>query len=149
MMIWFKKAADFLLSEWLWNVTHGIYLLPLSLIILFFLLKWVERLSAMRALLISLAAHLFSFIIFTGFVVGVLIFIMRLEYIPPQEVYHSDVCDKFNVTLYLGLVHVVCQSFFFFLMRKRFDIHLVRVIILSLISMSVASMIVYLLLPKL
>jgi hypothetical protein len=148
MYIWLKKAADFLLAEWLWNVTHAIYLLPLSLILLFFLLKWVEHLTAMRALLLSLAANLFSFFIFTGFVVGVLIFIMRLEYIPPQEVYHTDVCDKLNVTLYLGLIHAALQSFFFFFMRKRFDLHMIRVVVLILISMGIAAMSVYLLLPK-
>lgn len=148
MYLWFKKAADFLLSEWLWNVAYAIYLLPISLIILFFLLKWGERLTAMKAILLALAANLFSFIIFTGFVVGVLIFIMRLSYIPPQEVYPAGVCDKLNVTLYLGLIHAVLQSLFFFTISRRFDLHIIRVVTFIVISISTASMIVYLLLPK-
>lgn len=114
MIEWLFTSAHFLLSEWIWSVTWGVYIIPFSIAILFFLLKWVEQFNAIRSLLITLAAHLFSILIFAGFVIGILIFIVRLEYVPPQEGYYQEGCNSLNVTLYVGLIYAFLQALFFY-----------------------------------
>jgi hypothetical protein len=143
-----NNSAHFLLSEWIWSITWGIYMLPFSTLILFVLLRWVERIHAVRALLVTLAAHICAWVCLTGFVVGILIFTFQIEYVPDDTIYHEELCSLLYTSLYLGLIYTLLESLFFFIIRKKVDINIFRVIALIIMSNCLAALCVYVLLSK-
>jgi len=140
------SISDFLLSEWLWNITWGMAQVPINVVLLALLLWCVQKVGAVQAFFTALLANAFSCAIFTAIVVGGIIWLMGVEYIHPEDAHQTTVLtNSLHVCLYLGLIHAVLQIIFFAFWRCFFDLSVIRATVLVVASNMLSALIVNLL----
>ena len=137
--------ADFFLSEWLWSVTWGMYHIPVNIFIMFLLTKLTVHYGTRSTMLLTVSANIFGLISFTILVGSIIIFVIGLNYLPAESAYNGEY-SRFAACLFLGIVYAVLQSFFFYLINKRYKIQLLHMIAIALLSNVIAAQCVYLLL---
>lgn len=135
-----------LLSQWLWNVTWGAYHLPLNIFFMYVLLSITQDMSKWRIFSLTLAANVFSAIVYSAFVVGVLIFACGLEYLPNQCPVMS-VFSRLQASLSMGVIYAFIQSIFFMIIPQRYSIYWIHALGFAILSNLMAGIMVYKMLP--
>ncbi|GEM_PF-1204449 len=141
-MSWFMTLADFLLSEWLWNVTWGWYHVPINIFVMLFLLKVFGRLKIMPAVLFSVFSQIFSFALFSLIVIFGSIYGFGLKFVP-YDCYVTQTMHPLLICFSLGLIYFVLQSFSFVLTNVFYKINLRLVILIALVSNMISALLVY------
>lgn len=134
---------NFLLSEWLWSITWGIYHIPVTIILMTFLFKTCLRMKLKRAFLFSASAQISSGLLLTSFVAGFLIYFLKIQYSPEP----NQMPNQFLVCIYLGLIYTILQAIFFTILSFFYTFPLRRALWLTLISNMLGAWIVSIFLP--
>lgn len=143
MMVFF---GDFFLSEWIWSITWGMYHIPINIIIMFILAKMLIRINSIPLFIMTLLAHVFGLLVFTGLVAGIIISTIGFNYLPADTAY-LETYNVFAACVFLGIIYAILQSIFFALISKRYDVAIGSMTIISFLSNMVSALIVFLLFP--
>lgn len=141
-MAWLDASADFLLSEWLWNVTWGWYHVPVNVFMMIFLLKFFGQMRIMPAVLNAFFAQVFSFLVFTIIVIAWPIYFLDLKFVP-FDCYAHTMIHPLLVCLSLGAIYFVFHTIFFILISLIFKINLRLVVLISLVGNGLSALLVY------
>lgn len=141
-MTWVTSAANFLLAEWLWNVTWGWYHIPVNVFVMLFLLKFFGHMRIMPAVLFSVFSQLFSFVLFSAIVIAGPMYLFGLTF-TPYDCYAQEVAHPIFSCLFLGLIYFVFHAFFFFLVSFYFKTNLRLIILISFVANMVTALLVY------
>ena len=138
-----KATIDFLLSQWLWGVTFDWGHMVLTLFFMIVLIKVALKKNIIHAIGISLAAHGFSFFVFTALVVGVIIHLFNWHYSPIGIDAQLTKIDVMRACLFLALIYSVLQTGFFLLLQKFTGNFALPYVVIAWISNGVAALLSY------
>jgi len=141
-MVWITSAADFLLSEWLWNVTWGWYHVPINIFMMLFLLKFFGRMRIMPSVFFSVLCQLFSFLVLSLVVILGPIYLLSLQFVP-YDCYAHEVSHPLLICLSLGAIYFVLHSLFFALTNLFYTINMRLVILIALVANGLSALLVY------
>ena len=143
-VIMFNSMIEFFISEWFWMITFGIYHIPYSIIFMTLLLKFWARMKMIKAFLLSASATLFAFTTYTLFAVGILIMLVGFTYNHPERIS----IQPFVISLSLAAIYSILEILFFWIVRKRYKLNMVRLSIIVVISNMLAATTFYFMLPQ-
>ena len=144
-MIIFEKIGSFLLNAWLWNITLDWYHVPINFLIMFFLLYLFSSLNIIQIVLLSFCAQIYSFGLYSAFIIGVLIKLVNFSYIHDQP---SLTIQPLNACVYLALIYAALQITFFFIIKRRYNLSTYLSLVVPILSNLLAAGFVYWLLPE-
>ena len=104
----FTYITNFLITEWIWSFTGGLSHLPVNFVLLFMLFKLWDHMSWLKALLMSLVLTLSAFVIFFGFVNGVIVWGFKIPYLLPDDTY-AGTYNILNTSLILAAIYSLIQ----------------------------------------
>lgn len=139
-------VGDFFLTEWIWSITWGMYHIPINLVIMFFLTKMLVKINNISLFIMTLLAHVFSLLVFTGLVAGIIISTIGLNYLPSDNA-AVETYNVFAACIFLGVIYAFLQSIFFVLVSKRYDINAATMTLIAFLSNLVSAQMVYFLFP--
>lgn len=133
-MDFFSDLNQWLLVEWIWNVTWGFYHVPIVVLSMVCILRWYMRYSYSKALFLSLMSALCAIGVYTLYVPVILISVVGLT---------TDwVADPLPASLYLAIIYTFLQSCFVWFWNIWRPIDMQRVIIAIAVSNVIAALIV-------
>lgn len=138
--------GDFFLSEWIWGITWGMYHVPINIVLMFVLGKLFTRISSLSLLVMTLLSQVFALLVFTAFVVGIIISTIGLNYLPSD----TATIEEYNIfaaCIFLGLIYALLQGIFFVIASKRYEINAFTMTLISCVSNLVSAQLVYFLFP--
>lgn len=141
-----QAIIPFLVSQFLWALTYGFYQVLFSVVAMFFLFKWWERLSLMKSFMLSVTAHIIAVILLIVVVKIGIIDIYNYEYSPisPEE----QPYNPWIACLSLAATYACIESAYFILFSMRYKwLHLSRSLIIVIMSNLIAAVLVYKFLP--
>jgi hypothetical protein len=141
-MEWVTTAGQFLLSQWLWNVTWGWYHVPVNVFVMLLLLKFFGYLRIMPAVLIAFFAQIFSFIALTIIVFLGPIVSMGLEF-KLYDCYTAPALNPLAVSLYLGAIYCVLHIIFFLIVNSFYSLNMRLVTLIALVGNTITALLVY------
>jgi hypothetical protein len=144
-MIIFNKISSFLLNAWLWNVALDWHHLPVNFLIMFFLLYLFSSLNIVQIVLLSFCAQLYSFGIYSAFIVGVLVKTFNFSYVPDQQ---SFLIQPLNACVYLAIIYALLQITFFLMIKRRYNLSTFLTLVVPVLSNLLAAGFAYWLLPE-
>ena len=92
------SLSHYFLSEWLWSLTLGLYHMPINIFIMIGLSIFILRQRTVPAVLLSVSANLFSFLIFIA--IG---YVLHIDYVPE----HDDIYVITNMALGCGALGII------------------------------------------
>lgn len=138
--------SDFLITEWLWSVTWGVYHVPFLLAFMIILLKRVGRMRWIPTLMNAIGSLVFALFVY-GFIIAWLVPDAQIDYTTAQE--RIQVPSSWWASMYLGFIYALLQIFFFMLVSLVYTSNRARLIVIVAISNFVAAVAAYLLAPTL
>lgn len=143
----FTRVGNFFIDQWLWNITWDWYHIPITIFFMVLFFRFFLRINSIAAVLIALSSIGTALIVYTGFVVGVLMYIGKFAY---QESLQgqSMVADPLHACVYVGLIYTVLQSIFFIVLHRYYPINRLKMIGVTAIANMLAAGIIYLTLPN-
>lgn len=108
--------GDFLFDTWIWNLTWGWNQVILSLVIMWMLAVFVGRYKSVPALLMTVSSYFFSFILFSAFVIFVVIYLFKWKYVSQTSGYVP--INVWAATFSLAAIYSFFQSIFYLLICR-------------------------------
>ena len=137
----------FLLSQFIWAVTFGFYHILFSLVTMFLLFLFWERLSFIASVVLSLSSHVISVLMLYLIAKVGVIDIWNYQYTSVSL--ETSGYNPWVACLSLALSYAITQSIYFLLLSIRFPwLHKARPVLVALVSNLVAAVLVYKLLPS-
>lgn len=140
-------VSYFLLNQWLWTITWGIYHIPLNIFFMYVLLRISSNEGKLHLLLLTIGANVFSAFIYSAFVVGVLVFGCGMQYLPNQCPVMS-LLTRLHASLSMGVMYAVIQSSFFLLIPRKYSLYWLQVLGFAILSNVLAGFMVYKMSPN-
>lgn len=141
-MEWLTTAANFLLSQWLWNVTWGWYHIPVNIFVMMILLKFFGYLRIMPAVLLAFFSQIFSFIVLTAVVLLGPVFCMGLQF-QFYDCYAVQALNPLTISLSLGALYFVFQVLFFVIVNAFYSLNLRLLTLIALVGNFITALLVY------
>ncbi|MCK5632943.1 hypothetical protein KAH94_04290 [bacterium] len=141
-MSWLVSATDFLLSEWIWNVTWGWHHIPINIFVMIFLLKFFGRIRIMPAVLSAFFSQIFSFLVLTFIAVFLPKYIFGTQAFQ-QTYFQQTLMDPFLICLCLGAIYFVLNTLFFMLLNLVYKINLRLFILIAFVANGISAFLVY------
>ncbi len=140
------RVIAFLIDQWLWSVTWGIYHVPIAAVLMAFCGRFFLRLNTIAAVFISVGSMVVSFLLYSVFVAGFLVCLLGYGY---QEQLQGQglVSDPLYACLYSGLIYTFLQTVFFCGVNRYYPISISRMAVAACIVNLVAAGLVYLVVP--
>lgn len=139
--------GQFFLTQWLWSITWGWYHALFAALFMTLLLRFFARKKLLASFALAAGSQLWSFVLYSLFVVGVLIVAFDLQYAPESFESVAQETNFFVVAFNLGLIYSVLQLFFFMIVKHWYRFSVRLTFLLSIISNVLAAWVVYVLLP--
>ncbi len=136
----FNMIGNFILSEWIWSVTWGIYHIPWNIIIMIILLKFFLRINMVSAVFLSIGAQLFATAALTIITVGTMLLLGKGG--GPENYVNTP--TPIHAFISLGLIYAVLQSIFFTMFGRTHAIKLSWMIVIAIISNNLTVLLNYL-----
>lgn len=134
-MVFFSDLNQWLLSEWIWSMTWGIYHVPLATLCMILLFHFYMKMTFYKAFWVSLMASIFAIVVYTVYVPLFLIYGLGLA---------TDwVADPFPAAFYLGIIYGFLQSSFFWLRSNWYPVDMQRVLVVISLSNLIAVLIIF------
>ncbi len=134
-----KYVMNFLLDMWLWNMTWGWYQVSLSFIFMWIFVVFMGRMKSGQALLLILSSYVTTFILYSCFIVGILIYWLQWEWTVDLMVSYIPV-NVLAASLHLGAIYTVCQTLFFLLLKEKYCIIFPTIFLVTLLSNSLGAL---------
>lgn len=141
-MSWLTSTADFILSQWLWNVTWGWYHIPVNIFMMLFLLKFFAHMRIMPAVLTSVFSQIFSFIAFSLVTIIGPIYVLGLKFVP-YDCYTHSLPHPLLVCLSLGGIYFVFNIIFFAILNVFYAFNFRLMILIVLVGNILSALLVY------
>lgn len=141
-MSWLASSADFILSEWLWNVTWGWYHIPINIFVLLFLLKFFGGVRLVPSILLSFFAQLFSFLIFSAVTIIGPMYVLGLQFVP-YDCYTNTLMHPLIVCFSLGGIYFVFHLIFFAIINPFYPLNLKLMTLIAFVANMLSALIVY------
>ena len=135
------QIGQFLLSEWLWSVTWDWHHLPINIVLMCLLFKWLLRANIIPAVFLAFSSHLFAFVTYSIFVVFVLMYLIGLEYIPSEV--PKNIIGPLKASIFLGLIYTALHMCFFLLINRRYKLNISGIFLITILSNMMTSLFVY------
>lgn len=139
-------VSYFLLNQWLWTITWGIYHIPLNIFFMYVLLRITNNMGKLHLFLLTVGANFFSAILYSAFVVGVLVFGCGMQYLPNQCPVMSLI-TRLQASLSMGVMYALIQSGFFLLIPRKYSIYWLHALGFAILSNLLTGLMVYKMLP--
>lgn len=134
----------FLVSQFIWMITFGIYHIPLTMLWMFLLFKFWDHVRLVPAILMSFFANITVVMTLVVLVRGIVFGLFDYVYIPAGAAYKPWVAS-----LSFALTCMVIQSLFFVAVSKKYKgLHLYRICVIVVMSNLMSAVLVYKLLPR-
>lgn len=142
----FTRIGNFFIDQWLWNITWDWYHIPIDILFMVIFFKFFLRLNIVASVLIALSSTITAFVVYTGFVIGVLMYLFNFRY---HEVFQSYtmVADPLHACLYVGIIYTILQSIFISVLHNYYPVPRIKMIIVISISNLLTVGMVYLVVP--
>lgn len=128
--------GNFFLSELLWSITWDIYLIPCAIILMTLFIKIGTKTGIIPAFLISSAACITSFLVFTGLTILLLTCIFQFEYSPSPE----PMIMPLAACLWLGAIYTFFQTIFFMALNQFYSLNVRRFAIIGGIAQLITAL---------
>ena len=131
--------ASFILDEWLYSISWGVYHVPINIFIMLFLFKGVMGLRMIPAVFLSLFSNITAMVVFALFAMSVAHFVDIISYArTPQELY-----NPFAIAFGLGVIYATLQSLLFFIISCKYTFKLRFAITVAFLSNLLTALCVY------
>lgn len=142
-----NSLGQFFLTQWLWSVTWGMYHALFAFLFMAILLRYFLRINFLRSCTLSLGAQVWSLLLYSLFVIGILIIAVELRYVPESLEPIDKDTNFFVVAFNLGMIYSALQMLFFVLVNRWSSLNVRIAFLLSIISNVLAAWAIYVLLP--
>lgn len=132
-----NDIGNFLLSEWLWNMTFAWSYLLFAVCVTCLFLRCVMSLSLFRSMMLSLLVNGFSFVLYSAIVVGVFIHGLQWWYVPQE---YEVPAGPLLATYYLALIYGLLHCLLFYLVHRYYGYAWWRLCAIAIISNSFAAL---------
>lgn len=138
-MIVVKTITNFIIDEWLYSVSHGVYHVPIAIFAMLFLFKFFLRMRLIPAVFITLIVNVGSMLLFSACA-------MLVAHISVYDYAHSphELAHPLLISLGLAFIYSVLQCIFFFIISRYYTLKLSSVIAVDFLSNIFAAICVYL-----
>ncbi len=134
-MGFFSDLNQWLLAEWIWSMTWGLYHVPIATLCMMLLFRWYLKWSIKRALFFSIIASACAIAIYTLYVPALLIFVFGLA---------TDlVADPLSAALYLGIIYGFLQGGFFAVYNVWHPLKVRPILVIVALSNLIAALVIY------
>ena len=133
----FSAIGNFLLSEWLWNVTRDWYHIPIAIILLFIAFCTVLSMRKMPALMLAISSQVYAFVVFSLFVISVFLYLFDFPY------ENTWVPHYLPASFYLGLIYSCLQYTFYLIVHQWYPLRITSITILTFICNALAAFLAY------
>jgi len=140
--VFIQTIEYFFLNTWLWGMTWGISHVPINIIVMFALFKFIGRLKIMTAILFAFFSMVFGSALYT-LIVSFFVFVVKLQFIPLDITYGTEYSNFLLASIYLGLIYSVLQMIFFLMVNKFYEINLRIITLIVFVSNIISSLLVY------
>lgn len=141
-----EPIAHFLISQFIWAMTFGLYHVFFSFIAMFLFFKYWERLTYLQSLIVTVLTHLASVGTFYAIVKYGIIDLGNYPYDPINPAIPAY--SPWNASLTLGLTYAVLQTLFLMGMSIKYPwLHKARIVLIIIMSNLISSILVYKFLP--
>ena len=137
-----EMVEFFFLNTWLWGMTWGVSHVPINIIVMLALFKFVGRLKIMTAILLAFFSKVFASALYT-MLVSFLVFVVKLKFIPLDNVTGIQGSNLLLACIYLGLIYSALQTIFFLIVNKFYEINLRVITLIVFVSNIISSLLVY------
>ncbi len=137
--------GDFLLTNWIWNITFDIYHPIVTAIIMFCLLRFMLHRRRLESLAISIIMQVFAFGLLTIEVVFGFIRVLQWQYDPLPADQAMEMMGVLMPSLWVGLIYALFQSLFFIMSRALWRFNLKKYLLMTWISNGCGALISYML----
>ncbi len=96
-----------------------------------------------RSLIVSLFAQLFAFLVFTGLVVGLIVYILDLDYEPGGFADELPLINVMHANLFLASIYAVLQTGFFLYFRPLSGFRVLGYIVIACMSNGLTAVLSY------
>jgi len=134
---------DFLLSTWLFSMTHDLFHIVINSFMLSFLLRFIGKVGFTRSVVLSFNAHFFSFILFAIIAISFFTYSFTNAIVSSEMSEMSAADDIFRASLSVGFVYACLQSFFLLIFKDLTHLRVLHVLSITWISNMVTALISY------
>jgi len=133
------QIASFILDEWLYSISWGMYHIPINIFVMLFFFKCVMGMRMILAVFLSLLSTLVAMVAFSIIGMSIAHFVDIEEYArTPQDLYHPFVISFGLAGIYAGL-----QSLLFFMLSRYYSFRLSHAITVAVLSNIITALCVY------
>ena len=132
----------FFLNTWLWGMTWGIYHIPINMLVMLVLLKFVGRLKIVPSVLLAFFSKVFASALYT-LIVFFLVFVVKLQFVPKIDLVDSDSINVLLACICLGIVYSVFQALFFLMVNKFYALNIRLTTLIAFVSNIITALLVY------
>jgi len=137
-----KAIEFFLLNSWLWSMTWGFYHIPVNILVMILLLKFVARMNIIPSILIAFFAKVFSTVLYT-LIILFLVFVVKLQFIFPVNYPSYIKVNSLLACISLATIYSVLQIFFFWVLSKFYMLNIGFMTMIAFVSNVISALLVY------
>lgn len=137
-----KTIEFFFLNTWLWSMTWGLFHVPLNMLIVIVLLKFVGRFKLISSILLAVFAKVFSVALY-AVIIGFFLVVLDLQFVPPGEFGNSQGIDVLFASICLGLVYTAFEVIFFFMVNKFYALNVRVTILIAFVGNIISALLMY------
>ena len=137
-----KAIEYFLLNSWLWSMTWGIYHIPINILVMMLLLKFIARMKIIPSILMSFFAKVFSTVLYT-LIILFLVFVVKLKFVFPDIYQGYTQINSLLACISLGVIYSFLQIIFFWIVSRFYVINVGFMVMISFASNIVSALLVY------
>lgn len=130
--------GDFLFDKWLWSVTWGWNQIILGLILMWMSLVFFGRKRSVAALILTISAFLFAFVVYSVLIVGIFIYLFEWKFVALTEEY--VVLNVLSASVCLGMIYSSLQGIFFFILSKWYRLVFLRIFLITIFSNIISAL---------
>jgi hypothetical protein len=134
--------TNFLITEWIWSFTGGLSHLPVNFLLLFMLFKLWDHMGWFKAFFMSLLLTISAFVIFFGFVNGIVVLALKIPYVLPTDTY-AGTYNVLNTSLILAAIYALIQIVIITIAHYWSRFNLIRAYICIIFANLMSALVVY------
>jgi len=131
----------FLLNSGLWGLTWGFNHIPVNILVMIFLLKFVAGLKIIPSILLSFFAKVFSTVLY-ALIILFIVLCVKLEFVFPENFDYRNI-NSLAACISLGLIYSVLQVIFFWIVSRFYKINIGFIAMITFVSNFISALLNY------
>ncbi len=137
-----STIAYFFLNTGLWAMTWGRYHIPVNIIVMLILLKFVGKFKFMPSILMAFFSKVFASALYIVCILF-LVFVIKLQFIPPENLDAGAHINVLLASISLGMIYSIFQSLFFIIINKFYPLNARFTTMIVFVSNTITALIIY------